>query len=317
MKRFRGWMIAAGILLFVLVVLPFLIPLNQDGTPPEILAAGEGEFAEIDGVSLYIRQTGPIDGPPLLMLHGLLGTTEVWRMNRDALAAAGYRVIAFDRPGGGLSDKRWDLDYSSAHQAELTLHLLDHLGVEQAVFVGHSAGAKILGQIALKAPERARGFVYVAGALEQGGSPAFVGPLLNFPPFVRWMQIAVRILFSEERVIGLIDSFQGDPSFLTEADYAVYLRAFQTPHWDTGFLALSRDSGWGQVKAIELAEVAVPTLIIHGDIDSVVPLAASRELDAILPQSRLIEYANIGHQPMEEAADQFNQDLIAWLDALD
>jgi pimeloyl-ACP methyl ester carboxylesterase len=224
-------------------------------------------------------------------------------MNRDALAAAGYRVIAFDRPGGGLSDKRWNYDYSPPHQSALALMILNHFGVDRAVFVGHSAGAKILGQIALRAPERARGFAFVAGALEQGGSPAFVSTLLNFPPFVRWMRIGVRALFNEERVIGLIDSFQGDPSFLTAADYEVYLRGFQTP-------------GWGQIKAADLAEVAIPTLIIHGSADTVVPLEASAELANTLPNSKMILYPEIGHQPMEEAAERFNQDLIAWLSGL-
>lgn len=313
MSRLPRWLVVLGVVVVVLAVLPYLIPLQEGSADPVALAGDMGEFIEVDGITLYVRQTGPVDGPALLMLHGLLGTTEVWRYNREALAAAGYRVIAFDRPGGGLSDKRWDYDYSQAHQADLAWMLLDHLGVDEAVLVGHSAGAKILTQMVMRAPERVRGIVLVAGAIEEGGSPPGVDWLLNLPPVVRWMQVGLRVLLNEQRVSDLIASFQGDPSFLTQADFDVYLRGLKTPGWDIGFLALTRDSGRGQAKVSDLAGVTIPALIIHGSADTVVPPSSSRRAADVLANSTLIEYAGAGHQPMEEVAAQFNQDLIHWL----
>ncbi|MCB0113746.1 MAG: alpha/beta fold hydrolase, partial [Caldilineaceae bacterium] len=152
MRRLRTPLIILGIVLALLAVTPYLIPLQNADIPPQDLADPEGKLVDVDGVSLYVRQTGPDDGVPVLMLHGLLGTTEVWRYNRDALAAAGYRVIAYDRPGGGLSDKRWSLDYTQGAQAALAWRLLDELGVGDAVLLSHSAGAKILTQMVMQQP---------------------------------------------------------------------------------------------------------------------------------------------------------------------
>lgn len=316
MRRFRTLFIVLAIVIALLAVTPYLIPLQAANIPPAELADPEGEFVEVDGVSLYVRQTGPVDGVPVLMLHGLLGTTEVWRYNRDALAAAGYRVIAYDRPGGGLSDKRWSLDYTQAAQAELAWGLLDTLNVNEAVLLSHSAGAKILTQMVMQQPDRVRSMVLVAPAIEEGGSPFGIGPLLNLPPVTRWMQVGLRVIFSEEGVRSVIRSVHADPSFLTEDDYAVYLRGFQTPNWDTGFLALTRDSGRRQAKVADLADVTIPALIVHGDLDSVVPVETGRQVAATLVNSTLIEYENVGHQPMEEVAEQFNEDVIGWLDGI-
>lgn len=313
MRRFRTLFIILGIVMALLVVTPYLIPLDAANIPPAELADPEGEFIEVDGVSLYVRQTGPEDGVPILMLHGLLGTTEVWRYNRDAMAAAGYRVIAYDRPGGGLSDKRWEIDYTQAAQAELAWGLLDAVGVERAVLLSHSAGAKILTQMVMQQPDQVRGLVLVAPAIEEGGGPAGVDRLLVLPPVTRWMQVGLRVIFSEEGVRSVISDVHADPSFLSEDDYAVYLRGFQTPNWDTGFLALTRDSGYGQAKVADLADTTIPALVVHGDLDSVVPVETGRQVAATLVNGTLIEYENVGHQPMEEVAGRFNEDLIGWL----
>ncbi|MEZ4635204.1 MAG: hypothetical protein R2856_09590 [Caldilineaceae bacterium] len=92
----------------------------------------------------------------------------------------------------------------------------------------------------MQQPDRIRGLVLVAPAIEEGGSPPGIDLLLRLPPVTRWMQVAPHVIFSEAGVRSTIAGVHADPSFLTEDDYAVYLRGLQTPGWDTGFLALTR-----------------------------------------------------------------------------
>lgn len=70
---------------------------------PQDLADPDGQFVEINGASVYYRARGPQDGPPVLLLHGFLGSTVSWDETLGILADAGYRAVAFDRPPFGLN----------------------------------------------------------------------------------------------------------------------------------------------------------------------------------------------------------------------
>ncbi|MEZ4635203.1 MAG: hypothetical protein R2856_09585 [Caldilineaceae bacterium] len=95
---------------------------------------------DVDGVSLYVRQTGPDDGVPVLMLHGLLGTTEVWRYNRHALPRQATASSPMIGPAAVFrtSDGHWITQGRKA----LAWRLLDELGVGDAVLLSHSAGQR-------------------------------------------------------------------------------------------------------------------------------------------------------------------------------
>ncbi len=88
---------------------PYLIP-AQYVTDPAALAEPDGFFVQVDGVRIYGRALGPEDGEPVLLVHGFGGSTFSWRHTLKALAEAGYRAIAFDRPPFGLSAKQGALD---------------------------------------------------------------------------------------------------------------------------------------------------------------------------------------------------------------
>lgn len=319
MKRLLRVLLVIVLVVAVLLIVPYFIPLDDDGIPPEQLADPQGEFITVGDYELYVRQTLPPDGtdgsPALLMVHGLFGNVESWRYNREALAEAGYRVIAYDRLGAGLSDKPWEGDYSASGHAEMALELLNTLDVETVTLVGHSAGANVVAAFALNYPEHTDGLVIVAGAIGTPNAPAFVGDLLRLPPLRQWGRVGVRAFLTRDRVENAIAGFQADPSFLTESDYDAYWRTFQTPAWDTGFLAQTRDLAAAQVDPQRLSTVEVPILLLHGTADQTVAPSNSETLDALLPDATLIVYEDVGHQPMEEAAAQFNTTLIDWLDA--
>jgi pimeloyl-ACP methyl ester carboxylesterase len=112
----------------------------------------EDKFTEVDGLSIRYIEDG--EGPAVLLFHGasLGSSADVYRRNIRPLAAAGFRVIAFDFPGFGLSD--YSEDGSMAAKKSATLGLMDALGLEQAALVGHSQAGNVAVALGLEHPER-------------------------------------------------------------------------------------------------------------------------------------------------------------------
>ena len=112
----------------------------------------QDKFAEVDGLRLRYLEMG--QGPAVLLLHGgsLGSSADVFIRNLAPLAAAGFRAIAYDQPGFGLSDI--PSDHSNAYRRASILKFMDALGIEKASLVGHSQAGGPAVQVALQAPER-------------------------------------------------------------------------------------------------------------------------------------------------------------------
>ncbi|MFQ3535181.1 MAG: alpha/beta hydrolase [Aggregatilineales bacterium] len=316
-RRLPGWLLILLIVLIALLIIPFFLPVTAANADPRSLADPNGVFITLNGGEVYYVAYGEADAPAVVFLHGLFGSTFTWRKNLEAVAAAGYRAIAFDRFGAGLSDKRERLDFSHAAGADLTAALLDALQIERATIVGHSAGGNVLAHFALRHPERVDKLVIVAGAIiGPGGPPPFLSGLVAFPPINRWARVLLGALLTEERLAGAVEAFYIKKDWLTAADLAGYWRPFQVAGWDVGLIGLVRDSAANQLndeQVEELAQFGPRTLLIWGQADTVTPFAVGRELAARLSGAQLVSYEGVGHQPMEELADAFNRDLIAFL----
>jgi 4,5:9,10-diseco-3-hydroxy-5,9,17-trioxoandrosta-1(10),2-diene-4-oate hydrolase len=106
----------------------------------------------VDGLGVRYLELG--EGPPVLLLHGgsLGSSADVFLRNMPPLAQAGFRAIAFDQPGFGLSDA--PIDHSGAYRRKFILSFMDALGVERAALVGHSQAGGPAAQIAMQAPQR-------------------------------------------------------------------------------------------------------------------------------------------------------------------
>lgn len=112
----------------------------------------EDKFADVDGTSIrYIEQGS---GPAVILFHGasIGSSADVYRRNIGPLAAAGFRVIAFDFPGYGLSD--YSEDGSVPEKKQATIGLMDALGLEKAALVGHSQAGNVAVLLGLEHPER-------------------------------------------------------------------------------------------------------------------------------------------------------------------
>jgi pimeloyl-ACP methyl ester carboxylesterase len=310
-----------GLLLILLMIVPFLIPISEAGVDPATLADPDGHFITVNGIDLYYREAGTPGNPTVILLHGFGGGTWNWRYQLPALAEAGYYVIAFDRPPYGLSEKVTDFTYSAASYAELTFGLMDALSIETAVVAGHSAGGTVIANMVLQQPERIEGLVFVAGAVGiQSGSPSLVSGLISFPPINRWARIIARSVVTPEYFAGIISNPEGSPyahpEQIPDDVIQLYTVPLQLANWDAAFLNVVRDSGQNSVTAAALSEIDIPTLIQWGELDTWVELPVGERLAQAIPGAELIVYPDAGHMVMEEAPEAFNRDLIGFLDQL-
>ena len=118
----------------------------------DLMARVKDKFVTVDGLKLRYIEEG--EGPPVVLLHGasLGSSADVFIRNLSPLARAGFRAIAFDQPGFGLSDV--PTDHSAAYRRDIMPKFLDALGITKAAVVGHSQAGNPAVQLALKEPER-------------------------------------------------------------------------------------------------------------------------------------------------------------------
>jgi pimeloyl-ACP methyl ester carboxylesterase len=307
-------------LLFVLLGVPFLIPLPDKPylSPQKAAPKDGGRFITIDGIQTYVRDIGPRNAPAVILIHGFGGSTFSWRKTLLALADAGYRAVALDLKGFGLATKQYDGDYSHGSQATFTLGVVHSLGIERATLVGHSMGGNVAAHFALRYPERVDKLVIVDGAIisqELDGSSflGLAGWLVRFPPIRRWARHALLRLLTPEWVSETLRMAVYWPESVTPDMVAGYLAPQTLENWDWALLGILRDAHKNALS-VSLTAIAAPILIIWGEEDTWVPLSAGRRLHKALPNSELYLIPGAGHLPMEETPDAFNARLLAFLE---
>lgn len=244
----------------------------------------------------YLAQ-GP--GPPVaVLLHAALGSSRQWRSVMAALPPS-LRVIAPDLRGHGLSGKPEHGSAPHAMASDLRA-FLDALDIPRAFLVGLSLGGRVALQFAIEQPERVQGLVIV-GAASVGPSPA------RSPLWLRWAQRARQDEVALRQFVSSV--FAHPPS---EEELALLMADARQ----------ASDQAWFGAQANpppqDLAEVVpglpVPTLIVHGGRDRVVPTDTSRALHALIPGSELVIWAEHGHFLPQEAPVRFARLVTSFIE---
>jgi len=261
-------------------------------------------YVRVDGARIRYVDAGR--GPPVVLLHGLGASMYAWRKNVGAMAAAGFRVIAFDNRGFGLSDKP-AVPYDNAAYARLAIALLDSLGISDVVLVGHSMGGAIAAEVAIEYPQRVRGLVLVGSAGLGAREPLLFR-------VARWPVLGPAVLGFRGRgfTARLLKATYFDPSKVTESDVDQYYAPVAQPAYGRALRAVLRQFHFDGLEG-RLDKIEAPTVVLWGEEDRWVPLGLGRALAAGITRSAFVSVPHAGHSVQEEAPDEVNHLVIRFL----
>lgn len=320
-KVARIVLIILGVLSLAVLVVPLIVPIPplKNTVPPRQLADPDSQFVEVNGLDVHTKEMGE-GGTPLILLHGFAASTFSWREVMQPLAQD-QRVVAFDRPAFGLTERpmpgEWSGQnpYSADAASDLTVGLMDELGIDQGVLVGNSAGGTVVLYTALRYPERVKALVLVDPAVYSGGGSAgWLRSIFTSPQGRRIGPLFARAIQNWGYQFG--QSAWHDPSKFSDDIWAGFSKPLQAENWDRAlweFTQASRPLGLPE----RLAELSMPVLVITGDDDRIVPTEQTVRLAGEIAGAQLVVIPNCGHVPHEECPAAFLTAVDNFLSRLD
>jgi pimeloyl-ACP methyl ester carboxylesterase len=275
-------------------------------------AVARARAIEIDGAALAFVRRG--SGPPVVLIHGASGNLRDWTPALPLLAER-REVVAFDRPGHGLSGWPGSGGLRLGEQARRMRGALRRMGIERATLVGHSYGGSVALAWALEAPETVDGLVLLAAPSQvwEGGlglSTDLLANPLSGPALARAIPALLPRTVAEAAAARVFAPQPVPPGYLDMLRLELVLRP-ATLRANAGQLAALKD----QIRVMVplYPDLAMPVELIHGTADVTVPLAIHSEpLAAQLPRARLTRLAGVGHMPHHVALPE----VVAALDRL-
>lgn len=266
-------------------------------------------FADVDGVRVHYQEKG--EGTPLLLIHGYTSSNYSWKDVFEPLSKT-FRVIALDLKGFGFSGKP-DGDYSRRAQAVLVTHFLDQLGIDKAWLAGSSMGGEVALNVAIANPQRVAGLVLIDSAGVPVAGSGSLAPQYLLVPVVGRALTALALRSDKLVREGLNRSFYDDRN-VTDDRVAAYYLPLQTRDGQRAALRARVQAGQYPVEP-ELPKIAVPTLILWGREDELIPLEAGRKLNSLIKNSKLVIIDNCGHLPQEELPARVVEELTRFVTA--
>ncbi len=258
-----------------------------------------GQFVEVEGARLHYVDVG--EGVPVVLVHGASGNMRDFANSILDEIASGHRVIAFDRPGHGWSE-RPDLEdaHDPAVQARLINAALKKLGVGRHVLLGHSWGGAVAMAYALQFPDDLLGVIPLSGATYPWpGGVAWYHGLVQTPVvgdfFLRTLMVPAGLQLSGPGVVGNFAPNTPPEGF---ADAIGLNLLFRPQNFRNNSLDVSNLKDVLIEQSQRYSEISVPTIIIHGGGDRSVGFTIHSEpLHAAISGSELIRLRGTGHMP--------------------
>ena len=306
-----------------------------------------------NGISMHIAEQG--EGPLVILCHGFPELWYSWRHQLAALAEAGYHVVAPDMRGYGQTDRPLLIeDYGIDMLTSDLLGLLDALGEERAVFVGHDWGASVVWSLAQRAPERVRGVAGLSVPFRPRGSHDPISTLEflfgdNFfyilyfqEPGIADTDLARDVEDSLRRAMRAfsVDEIEGSkgplpasgtgwrewtlapgllPAWLSSDDLDYYVSEFTRTGF-TGGLNWYRNlrRNWENSASLAEIKIVVPAVYLIGELDQVARFMSADKMDEWVTDLRVKRtIQGAGHWLQQERPDVVNEVLVDFLASLD
>ncbi|MWB99075.1 alpha/beta fold hydrolase [Agromyces seonyuensis] len=268
-----------------------------------------------DGVEIYYKDWG--EGQPIVFSHGWPLSSDDWDTQLMFFLGQGYRVIAHDRRGHGRSsqvDDGHDMD----HYAADLRAVVEHLDLHDVIHVGHSTGGgELTHYIGVYGEDRVAAAVLISSV-----PPLMLQTEANPGGLPKEVFDGIQVQVATNRT-GFYRDFASTAFYGYNRPGAEPSEAVIENWWRQGMMGGAKAHYDGVVAfsqtdfTEDLKKITVPSLVMHGDDDQVVPYADSGPLSAeLLPNSTLKTYAGYPHGMPTTHADVINADLLAWLKSL-
>ena len=290
-----------SLLLFLLIVLGFCALNWQNDLPLNELkqkyANSESEFVEIDGMPVHYRDEGNTsDSIPLVLIHGTGASLHTWEEWVKALKE-NHRIITFDLPAYGLTGPNPTGDYSQDYYVGFVDKLLTRLSVNKCILGGNSLGGGITWAYSLEHPERVQKMILV----DAGGYPMtsksvpIAFQLARIPILNSIFQYVTPRSVIEKSIRNVYVHDERITDKLINRYYDLALREGNRKAFiDRMKISIVSD------KYLTIKTLILPTLIIWGQQDGLIPITVGEQFHHDLPNDTMIVFKDLGHTPMEE-----------------
>jgi len=308
--------------------------------------------AQVNGIELAYYEAGPRDGVPLILCHGFPELAFSWRHQIKAFAEAGRWVIAPDQRGYGLTSRPEAVtDYDLEHLTGDLVGLLDHLGVEQAIFCGHDWGGVVVWQMPLMHPDRVAGVIGLnTPFIPRAPADPIAIMRMRFGPdmYIVWFQTpgdadavlsadvdkTMRFFMRKPTALqaAAAPSAEGGSTFafkallqawdptdegsqlLTAEELAVFVGSFRRTGF-TGGINWYRNftRNWERSEGLPGRIDGLPCLMITAEKDAVLTPAMAEGMPALIGDLEMHMVAGSGHWTQQEKPDEVNRLILDWL----
>jgi 4,5:9,10-diseco-3-hydroxy-5,9,17-trioxoandrosta-1(10),2-diene-4-oate hydrolase len=279
----------------------------------EIQTMFPDRYIEVNGIRARYRQAGQ-DGPPVVLIHGLGASAEIWSANIGALASR-YRVHVPDLPGFGRTEKPEWMGYSPGAYSRFLLDFMTALGIGRASLVGHSLGGGVVLRTILDDPGRVDRLILV--------SSAGIGREVSLPLRIASLPFFNRIFFKPPLPVftRFLHRLVYDPAAITGEFARQYYEMFFQPASVRAFTSILRNIATlrgarpGILEPIRegLGTITAPTLILWGCQDRILPVTQALDAAGSIPGARLHVFERCGHMPNIEYPGEFNRLVLEFL----
>ena len=258
------------------------------------------EYVEVDGLRVAFQRRGT--GPCLILLHGAVSDSRVWRVELESLSDA-FTVVAWDAPGCGRSDDPSE-HFRLLEFAECLEHFISALNLDRPHILGHSWGSALALELYRRCPSVVKSLVLVG---------AYAGWAGSLPPdkVAQRLQFALRIAelppgaFEPTSMPGLFSDAMPQNR---RSELATIMSEIRPVGTRTMAYALAE----ADLRDV-LPRIEAPTLLIYGDADERSSLAVANELHAAIPRSTLTVMPGLGHECFLESAEAFDTEVRSFL----
>jgi pimeloyl-ACP methyl ester carboxylesterase len=288
--------------------------LSEDFSPPVAAPGIEELFAEVDGARMRYLRAG--SGPPLILVHGLMGYSFSWRFTMPVLSRYAT-VYAIDQLGTGFSDRPVNLDCRLRSIGERFLRFLKAIGVTSFDLLGTSHGGEVAMMAASLCLQRAdlhlRKLILVAPVNPWSSHGQTYAPMLGSPigsalflraiGHMQWSfpYLLARLYGDPKRIPpGTLEGYKAPVSLPRSFEYALSIAS----HWTEDLQEL---------KSVIPSLAEIPTLLMWGEADRAVYVQSAQKLRSFFKNRELVTFPGVGHLPYEEAPEQFNNVLVEFL----